>query len=175
MDRLGIDRRLSGPIHRLVMGPLDYLLAVPGMAFGTYVMPLTLGAIGLWLGWRVLAVGVAASLVTVAITQALKHWVKRERPDAPESPRRVKLRGLVRNPSFPSGDSAQAAVVALLLVLNGPVQDSLRWLFMLPLPLCMFARVYFGAHWIGDTLAGAVIGAAVLAACHFAAAQIPGL
>lgn len=175
MTKLSLDRRLSGPIHRLVMGPFDYLLAVPGMAFGTYAMPFTLGGIGLWLGWKVLVIGIAASPVTVSITQTLKHWTKRARPDVPFKPRRVHLHGLVRNPSFPSGDSAQAAVVSLLMVLQGPVPGPERWLFMIPLPLCMFARIYFGAHWIGDTLAGAAIGAAVMAACDLGARRIPGL
>lgn len=32
--------------------------------------------------------------------------------------------------------------------------------FLLPLPT-MFARVYFGAHWIGDTLGGYAIGVAM--------------
>lgn len=34
---------------------------------------------------------------------------------------------------------------------------SLLLLFSLPLPT-MFGRVYFGAHWIGDTIGGVLIG-----------------
>ncbi|MCC6573134.1 MAG: phosphatase PAP2 family protein [Planctomycetes bacterium] len=171
---LGIDRRLTGPIHRLVLGPLDYFWALPGTAFGTYAMPITMALVGLWLGWKVLVVGVAASLVTVSITQALKHTIGRDRPAPLLARRRVKLRSLVKNPSFPSGDSAQAGVVSFLVMWHGPFQDDRAYLFLIPLPLCMFARIYFGAHWIGDTLAGAAIGAGVMAGVHFAALQIPG-
>ncbi len=159
-----LDRRATRPIHDLVLGPLDYLLVVPGMAFGSYAMPFMLGGIGLWLGWRVAALGVAAAITTVAITDPLKHWLARERPLPLGKPRRVRIRSLVKNPAFPSGDSAQAGMIALLLVFNGPCDDWRRWLFLLLAPPCMFARVYFGAHWIGDTLAGVIIGAAVMLA-----------
>ncbi|MBP9892070.1 MAG: phosphatase PAP2 family protein [Planctomycetes bacterium] len=156
-----LDRRVSRPIHDLSLGPLDYLLVVPGMAFGSYVMPFTLGTIGLWLGWRVALVGAAASITTVAITSPLKHWFERERPVPLEAARKVRIRGLVKNPSFPSGDSAQAAVIALLLWSQSGVNDWRGFLWLGLIPACMFARVYFGAHWIGDTVGGAVIGAGV--------------
>ena len=156
-----LDRRASAPIHDLSLGVLDYLLVVPGMAFGSYVMPFTLGTIGYWLGWRVALVGIAASITTVAITSPLKHWFERERPAPLEAARRVRIRSLVKNPSFPSGDSAQAAVIALLLWSQCGVNDWRGYLWLALIPACMFARVYFGAHWIGDTVAGAAIGAGV--------------
>src|SRR5690606_26786144 len=103
-----LDHSLSAHIHGWRLGPLDYLLVVPGMLFGSYVMPLTVLALGLWLGWRFGLVCVMAALTTVAITGPLKHWIGRERPAPLEAPRAFKLRKLVNNPSFPSGDSAQA-------------------------------------------------------------------
>lgn len=171
---VGLDRRLTGPIHRMVLGPLDYFLAVFGTAFGTYAMPLTMILIGIWLGWKVLLVGAAASLITVSITQGLKHLFGRSRPDPLLARRRVKLRSLVKNPSFPSGDSAQAAVASVLATLHGPLVDDRRFLMLIPLPLCMFARIYFGAHWIGDTIVGAMIGAGVMIGVHFLALQMSG-
>jgi len=157
-----LDRRASRPIHDLTLGGLDYLLVVPGMAFGVYVMPLTLAAIGLWLGWKVAVVGIAASITTVAITDPLKLYFSRQRPAPLEATRRVRIRKLVNNPSFPSGDSAQAALIAILLWANCGVEDWRRHLWLALVPACMFARVYFGAHWIGDTIAGAAIGACVM-------------
>ncbi len=157
-----LDRLASRSIHDLALGPLDYLLVVPGMLFGIYVMPFTLAAIGLWLGWKVAALGVAASITTVAITDPLKLYFSRERPEQLEAARRVRIRKLVKNPSFPSGDSAQAALIALLLWANCGVDDWRRHVWLGLVPLCMFARVYFGAHWIGDTIAGAAIGAGVM-------------
>lgn len=157
-----LDRLASRPIHDLSLGPLDYLLVVPGMAFGSFVMPLTLALIGITLGWNVALLGAAASLTTVAITDPMKHWFSRERPQPPQAARRVRIRGLVKTPSFPSGDSAQAAVIALLLWSACGVEDWRRHLWFALVPLCMFARVYFGAHWIGDTIAGAAIGSGVM-------------
>ncbi|KAA0217871.1 phosphatase PAP2 family protein [bacterium] len=156
-----LDRQASRPIHALSLGLLDYLLAVPGMMFGSYFMPVTLSLVGVLLGWKFTLVGLAACLATLAITDPLKHWAARQRPQPLEAPRRVAIRTLVRNPSFPSGDSAQAAMIATMLWLNAPLEGWVRHLLLLIAPACMFARVYFGAHWVGDTLAGAAIGAAV--------------
>lgn len=156
-----LDRQLSSSVHGWQLGPLDYLLAVPGMLFGSYVMPLLLVALGIWLGWRFTAVATMSALTTLAITNPLKHYVNRPRPEPLEAPRALKLRKLVNNPAFPSGDSAQAGNVAVLLVLLGPLAWPGSALFLPLIPLCMFSRVYFGAHWWGDTFAGALIGAAV--------------
>jgi undecaprenyl-diphosphatase len=92
----------------------------------------------------------------------MKLYFSRERPEQLTAKRRVRIRKLVKNPSFPSGDSAQAAVIAFLLWANCGADDWRRYLWLGMIPSCMFARVYFGAHWIGDTIAGAAIGAAVM-------------
>jgi membrane-associated phospholipid phosphatase len=154
-----IDTWASEHIHGLKLGPVDYLLVVPGMLFGSYVMPLTVLGLGLWLGWRFVLVATMAAITTLAITDPMKHWIGRERPQPLEAPRVFKLRKLVNNPSFPSGDSAQAGAMVTLVVIFGPWPLSL---LAVPFaPLCMFARVYYGAHWIGDTIAGVLIGTAV--------------
>jgi membrane-associated phospholipid phosphatase len=100
-----------------------------------------------------------AALTTFAVTGPLKHFFRRERPAPLAALRTFKLRKLVNNPSFPSGDSAQAGALVTLVILFGPWPWTL---FALPLvPLCMFSRVYFGAHWFGDTVAGVAIGCGV--------------
>ena len=168
-----IDHWASGHIHGLKLGPLDYVLVVPGMIFGSYVMPLTVIGLGLWLGWRFGLVATLVAITTLAITSPLKHWIGRDRPEPLEAPRAFKLRKLVNNPSFPSGDSAQAGALVPLVVVFGPWPWSL---LALPLvPLCMFARVYYGAHWIGDTIAGVLIGAAVAAAYSYWFGEFVGL
>ena len=154
-----LDHSLSERVHRLELGALDYVLVVPGMLFGSYVMPLTLGALALWLGWQFGALAVMTALTTVAISNPMKHWIGRDRPQPLESLRAFKLRKLVTNPSFPSGDSAQAGAMIMLVILFGPGPWSL---LALPLiPLTMFSRVYYGAHWFGDTIAGVAIGCCV--------------
>lgn len=162
-----LDHTLSARIHGWRLGPLDYLLVVPGMLFGSYGMPLTVLALGLWLGWRFGLVCGMAALTTFAITGPLKHWIGRERPAPLEAPRAFKLRKLVNNPSFPSGDSAQAGAIVTLLIVLGPLPWPHSLVFLPLVPLCMLARVYYGAHWIGDTIAGAAIGAGVAGAYAF--------
>ena len=39
--------------------------------------------------------------------------------------------------------------------------SSSAWWLLIP-PLCCFVRVYFCAHWLGDTLAGVVVGVSVV-------------
>lgn len=156
-----MDHRLSRAVHGLRLGPLDYVLAVPGLLFGSYGMPLLILALGAWLGWRFAAVAIMSTLTTLAITTPMKHWVNRPRPEPLEAPRALKLRKLVNNPAFPSGDSAQAGSVTALLVLCGPFAWPLGAVFLPLIPLCMFSRVYFGAHWWADTVGGAMIGAGV--------------
>lgn len=156
-----LDHTLSRPIHHLKLGRLDYVLAVPGLMFGSYGMPVTILALALWAGWRFGAVAAMASVTTLALTGPLKHYFARPRPaDLPHT-RAVGLRRLVNNPAFPSGDSAQAAMLATLLVVVGPVDGPGSWCFAALVPLCMFSRVYYGAHWVGDTVAGAVLGIGV--------------
>jgi membrane-associated phospholipid phosphatase len=95
----------------------------------------------------------------------------------------MNLRGLVTNPAFPSGDSAQAAVVATALFLqvraarrvcaaplhsapNALLTQTSSWLWLVAMLPTMVARVYFGCHWVGDTLGGAAVGAALTSAVH---------
>lgn len=154
-----LDHSLSERVHRLELGVVDYALVLPAMLFGSYVMPLTVLALGLWLGWKFGAVAVMTALTTVAVTNPMKHWIGRDRPQPLEAVRAFKLRKLVSNPSFPSGDSAQAGAMIMLVILFAPWPWSL---FALPLiPLTMFSRVYYGAHWFGDTIAGVAIGCLV--------------
>jgi membrane-associated phospholipid phosphatase len=156
-----LDHKVSSATHKLRFGRLDYGIAVPGMLFGTYLMPLVMLLAGLLGGWRLAAILLMAALSTLAITAPLKYLFNRQRPDGPVAERTIKLRALVNSPAFPSGDSAQAGMVVLMLMMLAPPTGvgSLAWLPLLP--LCMFSRVYFGAHWWGDTVAGAFIGVTV--------------
>jgi undecaprenyl-diphosphatase len=169
-----LDHRLSRAVHELSLGRADYALALPGMLFGSYALPLLIVALGFWQGWKFALVAIMSALTTLAITHPLKYAINRARPEPPQA-RALKLRKLVNNPAFPSGDSAQAGSIATLLVLAGPLAWPVSAVFLAIVPMCMFSRVYFGAHWWGDTAAGALIGAAVaMAYAHWFGAFIAG-
>lgn len=123
-------------------------------------------------------------MTTTACTTIGKRSTKRLRPCPTSLARKFfDLRRLETNFSFPSGDSAQGAVVACNLYLytmarraavlaaagaaatGGAVDASAVAVTLLPpglllllIPLVMSARVYFGAHWWSDTAGGVAIG-----------------
>ena len=106
------------------------------------------------------------SVSTVLVTEACKKRTHRDRPAHGHIHlRRFNLRSLLTNFSFPSGDSAQSAVLGLSFFLYCTAHHHpWAWLWLLLLPVVMFSRVYFGCHWIGDVLVGASIGGVVTAA-----------
>jgi undecaprenyl-diphosphatase len=107
--------------------------------------------------------------LTAGSYQAIKYTVKRERPYQQEIS--VVLRGgtppgaviAPRDPSFPSGHAANAAMLGLLFARRWP-----RWrlAFALLAALAAISRVRLGVHYPLDVLAGALlawgVGAALL-------------
>jgi len=96
--------------------------------------------------------------ITVFITQISKKIIKRLRPDANTlGIKMLDLRSPLTNFAFPSGDTAQAAAYCYCLYL---IKNNI-W-YLLFIPNCAWARIYFGCHYIGDCLAGALIGIIVV-------------
>lgn len=64
--------------------------------------------------------------------------------------------------SFPSGHAIAAAVTAagLVIALLPPGRERLRWEVQAGVLTCVmaFSRVYLGAHWLSDVIAGSLIG-----------------
>lgn len=62
---------------------------------------------------------------------------------------------------MPSGDSAQAGMFCTMLAayFGEP-------LLLLGIPATCFGRIYFGCHWIGDTIVGASMGTAIATGVH---------
>ena len=92
-----------------------------------------------------------AEVVSVGLVQVLKHVVGRARPED--------MLILSDFGSFPSGHVANAATIATALYVIFPrVWTALAgaaWVLLMA-----FSRTYLGAHWLSDTLGGAMIGAA---------------
>ena len=179
-----LDESVSGVVHGLRLGALDWLLLVPAMAFSVTCLPLVLAAAAALLPRSTAAALLLGCLATVALTTVFKAAIARPRPSARALPPRcVDLRSREVNAAMPSGDTAQAGCLCTLLALSaaaagGPgvgagaaaaVAAALPppWLAgALVVGATAFGRVYFGCHWAGDTIAGAALGCAVAAAVH---------
>mmetsp|Transcript_19497 Transcript_19497/g.16681 ORF Transcript_19497/g.16681 Transcript_19497/m.16681 type:complete len:188 (-) Transcript_19497:112-675(-) len=145
-------------IHSLKLGVLDYIVAIPALICSTYVVPFLAVIITLKMGTQRGLEYTTCVVLCVAVSLTLKKVFKRVRPAHPSAPREVNLRWMESNFSFPSGDSVQAGALATFLAFcdNTPKAYAL-------VPCVMFARVYFGFHWIGDTVFGALLGVLITA------------
>jgi len=143
----------------LLDGPAHALDVVGAGVVGVVVLPLAVATL-LWLrrGPRAALALVVASLLDVVVVQALKRSVARPRP----------ADMLVTSDfgSFPSGHTAHAAVLSVLVALA--LGRGWAWAAGgLWTTAMMVSRTYLGAHWLTDTVAGAAVGIAVgLAVWH---------
>jgi len=98
----------------------------------------------------------ASAIVNVAVSNALKYTVNRERPfiTYPDIIRKSDPSG----PSFPSGHTANAFATATSLSLTYP-----EWYVIIPsfayAGTVAYSRMHLGVHYPSDVAAGAVIGA----------------
>jgi len=153
-----IDLCLSTPIHRLSLGfYLDCFVLVWAQVFSVWFTPLTFTVSCLFLGTEHAMTLLVAGILTPIVNSTLKGLFLRQRPNPRTlSYRFFNLRKSLKNHSFPSGDSAEAGCwsVSVALSLSSLIP-------LIAFPLTMFARVYYGAHYVGDTLVGASLGCSV--------------
>lgn len=141
---------LRGPPGEAVSRVLDFL---GGGWFAFWLVPIAVAVIFLIARrpWAA-AVFVVVSAVSAGLVQVLKALFGRARPDDI-------LLDLTSH-AFPSGHAANAATVAVLLALLVP-----RWWIALAgavyVVLMALSRTYLGAHWLTDTVGGAVLGASI--------------
>jgi len=119
--------------------------------FGVLVVPLLIaGVLALRGRWWAAAYFLAAEAATAVVVQILKHLFGRARPE--------EIIVLSDFGSFPSGHVANAAAIAVALAVIFPrlwvVLAGAAWVLLMA-----FSRTYLGAHWLSDTLGGALAGA----------------
>ena len=147
-----LDKKLSHKVHNTQLGRFDYILAVFALCCSYIGVPIFLTSFYCLIGSLFAILYLKLVLSGLLITTVLKKLTRRSRPHR-HAKRLINLRWLESNLSFPSGDSYQAGCLAMFLVHHFGSN-----LFISFIPLVMFARVYFGFHWIGDTLMGSLIG-----------------
>jgi undecaprenyl-diphosphatase len=181
-----MDQKLLFLINREWTSPMLDKLMVLASSEAFWAVPLVLFAI--WLSWKGGFRGrvfVVVALVAFGITDGivgrnLKHAVGRLRPHQSEfgvrvielarpvlkgvfSPVKEKLSLGNADPaktpgrSFPSNHSANTAAVALVATLL----YRWGWMVFLPALLVSYSRIYTGAHWPSDVVAGVCLGSGV--------------
>lgn len=155
--------------------PADELMITLTMLGDGWVLTALVVVMVAWLTWHrayraaiAAAVSIAAGKIFVPI---LKFGIQRPRP--------IELYNGAEGFSFPSGHATMAALVfGVLAVL---VSHSMgRWGRSLVYASCgalviaiAYSRVYLGAHWLSDVIAGLLFGAVMTAAFAVAVEAIP--
>lgn len=149
-----INRSLQNPLFDLLMPILSakryFLLPAAVLT----VMLLTWGGRRMWL---VLAVGLLALAVADQGTNLIKAGIERPRPCHAIAGVHL-LTGCTRSFSFPSNHASNMFAMATVAWLGF---RRFRWALLLLAAGVAYSRVYLGAHYPGDVLAGALWGAAV--------------
>lgn len=145
---------IVGGAHAAPLTVLAYVLNLIGGTIGSIIvvalLAIALFAIGRrWAAVHLVLAGAGGALAV----QAVKHLVARPRPED--------MMVVSDFGSFPSGHSAQAAVLAIMLALSFPAARWLRLAAPLYVLLMMLSRTYLSAHWLSDTIAGALLGGSV--------------
>ncbi|WP_307784152.1 phosphatase PAP2 family protein [Salinibacterium sp. NG22] len=152
LDQLVLDDLLSvrADIFTVPALVMDF---VGGGWFGVFVVPLG-AALAFFIAKRRSAAlyFVLASALSAGVVQLLKSLFGRARPE--------EILVTADIGSFPSGHVANAATVTVVLI----ILLQRRWVLVAGIAytiLMILSRTYLGAHWLSDTIGGALLGVGV--------------
>ncbi|QRK04343.1 phosphatase PAP2 family protein [Archangium violaceum] len=131
---------------------LAHLVSLVGDTAGALVLV----SLVRWRAGRIAALELAGLfMLTGLVDLALWELVGLPRPDDP----RIVVRADPAVSSFPSGHTVTSLALLGWLALGRQLPRAVPWVVV---PLVMLARLYLGAHYLGDVLGGVLIGLLLL-------------
>jgi len=171
-----IDVSIFTLMREMRNAPADEIMIVITMLGDTLVMAILAVTIVAWLVWRKAYRAAMAGGIAIIAAKLFEIMIK----VAIQRPRPIDLSyAHGESFSFPSGHATMAAVIfGILAVL---VSHSMgRWGRALVYGACAslvvaigYSRIYLGAHWLSDVLAGLLFGTVIVAAFGVAIEAIP--
>lgn len=156
-DPTALDRWWNGLIAEIrapwLVAVAHGLDRVGGGVIGVWIAPVLIAAAVTALrGWRTGVFAIAAFAFSAGLVQILKHLFARARPED--------LMVTSDFGSFPSGHTANAATIAIALVLILPrvvaLVVGIAWTVAMAL-----SRTVLSVHWLSDTVGGALLAATI--------------
>ena len=164
-----VNRSLQNPVCDVLMPILSTKRYILFPAAVAVMMLLVWGGRRMWI---VVAVGVAALVLTDLCTNLIKASLQRVRP-CHVIPAVHLLTGCTRSFSLPSNHASNMFAIATV---GWWGFRRYRWALFILAAGVAYSRVYLGAHYPADVLAGALLGMVVAWACARCASRIwPGL
>jgi len=139
------------------------MIAISEPGFPRVSIPLTVGIVGVFLAlrFRLEAIFLALSSTSVLINEILKRIIKRPRPTKDL----VTVTRVINEPSFPSGHVMYYlnlfGMLTYFLATNwrpGRLRNFFMTICVSLISLVGPSRIYLGAHWPSDVMAGYVYG-----------------